>query len=145
MKILHVIPLNSKGEMPIYEPGLKELVTKNLQNGNLKFTSSLEEGVNNAEIIFICVGTPMDIDGRADLKYVYQVSEEIAKCMKEPKIISITIAKRFNGIKIRSKLCNPPLSTFSQFMLIVIFCLLRQHGVNYRTSRSLTLLIGAIT
>jgi UDPglucose 6-dehydrogenase len=86
---LQKLEMIQNGEMPIYEPGLKELVTKNLQNGNLRFTSSLEEGVNNAEIIFICVGTPMDIDGRADLRYVYQVSEEIAKHMKEPKIISI--------------------------------------------------------
>jgi len=78
-----------KGEMPIYEPGLKELVLKNIEAGRLKFASSIEEGIKDAEIIFICVGTPMDIDGRADLKYVYQVADEIAKHMKEPKIISI--------------------------------------------------------
>lgn len=78
-----------KGEMPIYEPGLKELVLKNIEAGRLKFASSIEEGIKDAEIIFICVGTPMDLDGRADLKYVYQVADEIAKHMKEPKIISI--------------------------------------------------------
>lgn len=78
-----------RGEMPIYEPGLKELVLKNIQNGKLKFTNQIEEGIREAEIIFICVGTPMDIDGRADLKYVFQVADEIAIHMKEPKIISI--------------------------------------------------------
>lgn len=78
-----------KGDMPIYEPGLKELVLKNLENGNLKFSSNIEEGIENSDIIFICVGTPMDTDGRADLKYIYIVADEIAKYMKSPKIISI--------------------------------------------------------
>jgi len=78
-----------RGEMPIYEPGLKELVLKNIENGKLKFSNSLKDGINDAEIIFICVGTPMDLDGRADLKYIYQVADEIATHMKEPKIISI--------------------------------------------------------
>ncbi len=78
-----------KGEMPIYEPGLKDLVLKNLNSCNLKFTSSIEEGIQEAEIVFICVGTPMDLDGRAELKYIYQVADEIAKYMKDSKIISI--------------------------------------------------------
>ena len=78
-----------KGIMPIYEPGLKELVLKNIENGKLKFANTIAEGIKDAEIIFICVGTPMDIDGRADLKYIYQVADEIAKNIKEPKIISI--------------------------------------------------------
>jgi len=78
-----------RGEMPIYEPGLKELVLKNISNGNLKFTNSIKDGIQEAEIIFICVGTPMDLDGRADLKYIYEVADEISKHLNEPKIISI--------------------------------------------------------
>jgi UDPglucose 6-dehydrogenase len=77
------------GVMPIFEPGLKELVEKNIASGNLKFTSNLEEGIDNSELIFICVGTPMSQDGNADLKYIYQVADEIALVMKSPKIISI--------------------------------------------------------
>jgi len=77
------------GEMPIFEPGLQELVAKNISNGNLRFTTSLEEGISEAEVIFICVGTPMGEDGSADLKYIFQVAEEIALKMKSPKIISI--------------------------------------------------------
>lgn len=83
------IKMIESGQMPIFEPGLKELVAKNINNGNLKFTNSLSEGISEAEIIFICVGTPMGEDGSADLKYIYQVAEEIALNMKSPKIISI--------------------------------------------------------
>jgi len=83
------IKMIESGEMPIFEPGLKELVQKNLSNGNLKFTTSLADGISDAEIIFICVGTPMGDDGSANLTYIYQVAEEIALNMKSPKIISI--------------------------------------------------------
>jgi UDPglucose 6-dehydrogenase len=83
------IKMIESGVMPIFEPGLKELVAKNIDNGNLKFTNSLSEGISDAEIIFICVGTPMGEDGSADLKYIYQVADEIALNMKTPKIISI--------------------------------------------------------
>lgn len=78
-----------QGEMPIYEPGLQELVLKNISNGRLKFSTNIEEGVDFADIIFICVGTPMGDDGRANLTYVYQVAQDIAKYMNSPKIISI--------------------------------------------------------
>jgi len=83
------IRMIESGSMPIFEPGLKELVAKNISNGNLKFTNSLSDGISDAEIIFICVGTPMGEDGSADLKYIFQVAEEIALNMKTPKIISI--------------------------------------------------------
>ena len=83
------IKMIESGLMPIFEPGLKELVAKGISSGNLKFTNSLKDGVSDAEIIFICVGTPMGDDGSADLKYIYQVADEIALEMKTPKIISI--------------------------------------------------------
>jgi len=84
------IKMIANGEMPIYEPGLKELVSKNIQNGNLNFTTSLKEGIKDADVIFICVGTPMSDDGSADLKYIYQVAEEIASNLLEAgKIIAI--------------------------------------------------------
>lgn len=83
------IEMIEKGDMPIYEPGLKELVEKNLNNKNLRFTTNIEEGIDNSDIIFICVGTPMSESGNADLKYIFQVAEDISKYMKTPKIISI--------------------------------------------------------
>ena len=68
-----------KGDIPIYEPGLDELVVKNVNAGRLHFTTSLEECLNDQEIIFSAVGTPPDEDGSADLKYVLQVAKTIGQ------------------------------------------------------------------
>jgi UDPglucose 6-dehydrogenase len=70
------------GDMPIYEPGLKELVAKNVREKRLSFSTSLKEGMKDAEAIFIAVGTPSRRgDGHADLSYVYQAAEDIAREM----------------------------------------------------------------
>ena len=68
-----------QGKMPIYEPGLDELVTKNYAAGRLHFTTSLESVLNEQDIIFSAVGTPPDEDGSADLKYVLQVARTIGR------------------------------------------------------------------
>ncbi len=69
----------SRGEMPIYEPGLEALVTKNVRAGRLNFTSRLDAVAHEAGLIFLAVGTPMRRgDGYADLSYVYGAIEEIA-------------------------------------------------------------------
>ena len=71
-----------KGEIPIYEPGLDELVTRNHANGRLRFTQDLVEGITGCDCVFICVGTPpRPEDGHADLKYVYQAAKDIAGAM----------------------------------------------------------------
>jgi len=77
----------NRGEIPIYEPGLEELVKKNVRAGRLSFTTSIKEGVSNSEIIFIAVNTPPKPDGDADLCYVEAVSREVAQTMKGYKII----------------------------------------------------------
>jgi UDPglucose 6-dehydrogenase len=77
----------NNGIMPIYEPGLTELVERNVKAGRLKFTTSYEEGLTNAEFVFICVGTPEGVDGEADLKYVRKAAETIAKTMDHPLIV----------------------------------------------------------
>ena len=59
-----------KGIIPIFEPGLENMVKKNVKNENLFFTTSLEKALNKSEIAFIAVGTPMGEDGSADLQYV---------------------------------------------------------------------------
>ena len=59
-----------RGEIPIYEPGLDELVLKNVKAGRLRFTTSLESVLNDQQIVFSAVGTPPDEDGSADLKYL---------------------------------------------------------------------------
>ena len=65
------------GEIPIYEPGLDDLVLKNVKAGRLKFATSLADVLNEQEIVFSAVGTPPDEDGSADLKYVLQVAKTI--------------------------------------------------------------------
>ena len=67
------------GVIPIYEPGLDELVKKNIKAGRLKFSTSLADVLNDQEVVFTAVGTPPDEDGSADLKYVLQVAKTIGE------------------------------------------------------------------
>ena len=76
-----------QGDIPIYEPGLDELVLKNIKAGRLKFTTSLAEILNEQQIVFSAVGTPPDEDGSADLKYVYQVAETIGECLNKYVVV----------------------------------------------------------
>jgi len=71
----------SKGECPIYEPGLEELLRRNLRDGRLSFTTDYAEGMQGVEIAFIAVGTPPGENGQADVKYVLAAAETIAKHM----------------------------------------------------------------
>jgi UDPglucose 6-dehydrogenase len=77
------------GRIPIYEPGLGELVHRNQRDGRLVFTTSLEEGLSEAEIVFIAVGTPQARHGGADLSGVWGVGRQIAATLRAPKIIVI--------------------------------------------------------
>lgn len=82
------------GENPIYEPGLSEMLKRNIQARRLHFTTDKAAAYRDAQIIFICVGTPSDTDGSADLKYVLRVAEDIAAVLDElgpnqkPKVIA---------------------------------------------------------
>ncbi|PHS53553.1 MAG: UDP-glucose 6-dehydrogenase [Lutibacter sp.] len=76
-----------KGVIPIYEPGLEPMVLKNLQSGNLSFSTNLNSIAFDAEIVFIAVGTPMDEDGSADLQYVLEVAKSIGKTMHKKVIV----------------------------------------------------------
>lgn len=76
-----------KGQIPIYEPGLEELVLRNKKAGRLSFTTNLEDCIEDAEVIFSAVGTPPDEDGSADLKYVLQVAQSIGRTMNDYKLI----------------------------------------------------------
>ena len=77
----------SKGEITIYEPGLEKVFLRNLNEGRLKFTTSLEEGIKDASIIFLALPTPPGADGSADLKYVLGVSDHLGKIMTDYKVI----------------------------------------------------------
>lgn len=76
-----------QGISPVYEPGLEVLLEKNIQNGNLFFTSSLSEALQKAIIVFIAVGTPMGEDGSADLQYVLSVAKEIGNTIEKPMVV----------------------------------------------------------
>jgi len=76
-----------KGIMPIYEPGLDELVKRNVKAGRLTFTTSYEEAVKDAEYAFIAVGTPSGAGGEADLQYVAAAAASVAKAMTAPLIL----------------------------------------------------------
>jgi len=73
----------NEGECPIYEPGLTELMELNVKSGRLRFTTDKAEAYRDAEMIFICVGTPSDDEGHADLQYVFAVADDIGAVIKQ--------------------------------------------------------------
>ncbi|MGI6483831.1 MAG: UDP-glucose dehydrogenase family protein [Methanobacterium sp.] len=77
----------NRGMSTIYEPGLTEMLQKNLESGKITFTVDMNEGVNFSEVIFICVGTPQSENGKADLSQVEEVSRQIAEYMDSYKLI----------------------------------------------------------
>jgi len=76
-----------RGEIPIYEPGLADLVTKNVAAGRLSFTTSTPDGVDHGDVVFIAVPTPPNPDGSVDLKFIEKVAREIAPCINSYKVI----------------------------------------------------------
>jgi UDPglucose 6-dehydrogenase len=76
-----------QGQAPIYEPGLNEMIARNVRGGRLHFTTDYSEALQDAEYIFICVGTPSGVDGEADLQYVRMAAESVARCMTHPVIV----------------------------------------------------------
>jgi len=81
------IAMLREGRVPIYEPGLSEMILRNVSAGRLTFTTSYEEALRDAEFIFICVGTPSGVDGEADLQYVRMAAESVAQTMTRPIIV----------------------------------------------------------
>ena len=77
------IAMLNRGESPIYEPGLSEMITRNSAAGRLEFTTNKLDAYRDAEAIFICVGTPSDTDGSADLQYVLRVAGDIAEVIDQ--------------------------------------------------------------
>ena len=76
-----------KGIIPIFEPGLERMVLKNVENNSLHFSTKLNNGLKNAEVVFIAVGTPMGEDGSADLQYVLGVAKQLGQEMQKPLIV----------------------------------------------------------
>lgn len=80
-----------RGEVPIYEPGLDELVEKNVKAGRLRFTTDLSSILDDVEVVFSAVGTPPDEDGSADLSYVVNVAETVGRCMNRYIVLSLKV------------------------------------------------------
>jgi len=76
-----------KGIIPIYEPGLKEMLEKNVQAERLMFSTDPKDSIERSDVIYICVGTPQDDQGKADLKYVFAVAQTIGKYINKYKIV----------------------------------------------------------
>ncbi|MGZ3649594.1 MAG: UDP-glucose dehydrogenase family protein [Bdellovibrionota bacterium] len=101
-----------KGESPIYEPGLTELLKKNLDEGRLHFTTDLKDAVGKSQVIFLAVGTPSSVDGSADLTAVLKVAGDIASAANGFKIVvnkstvPVGTAKKVSDI-MRSKTSHP--------------------------------------
>jgi UDPglucose 6-dehydrogenase len=83
------IELLQQGKVAIHEPGLEDLVAKNMGEGRLSFSTNIEEGVKSSLVIFIAVGTPSDADGSADLKFVEEVAKEIARSIDGYKVVVV--------------------------------------------------------
>lgn len=81
------IQILKSGGIPIYEPGLEEMVSRNVEEGRLRFTTSTAEGVENSDVVFIAVPTPPQVDGSVDLSFIEKVAREIAGAMTSYKII----------------------------------------------------------
>ena len=81
------IELLKGGGMPIYEPGLREMVERNAASGRLLFTTDIKEAVEQSEVVFLAVGTPSDAEGATDLSYVFKASESIAQHLNGYKVI----------------------------------------------------------
>ncbi len=100
------------GEVPIYEPHLDVLFERNIKAGRLSFTTSLEEGLQHGQIIFLALPTPEDEDGSADLSYVLGVADDIGRLMQEYKVIvdkstvPVGTAEKVNEVILKNAKCD---------------------------------------
>lgn len=92
-----------RGELPIYEPGLAELVTKNVKAGRLRFTTSTADGVADGDVIFIAVPTPPQADGSVDLTFIEKVAREIAESLSPEYGFKVIVDKSTVPVKTGAK------------------------------------------
>ena len=89
------IAMLNRGEVPIYEPGLRDMIARNVTAGRLKFSTDKQSAYRDAQVVFICVGTPPDEDGSADVSYVLKAGEDIADVIEQlgpnvsPKLVVV--------------------------------------------------------
>ncbi len=88
-KVAEKIEMLQRGELPIYEPGLKDLLEKNVKEGRLTFSTHISEAIRNSLVVFLAVGTPSDGEGGADLSYLFSAVDQIAENLDGYKVIAI--------------------------------------------------------
>jgi UDPglucose 6-dehydrogenase len=81
------IAMLNQGEMPIYEPGLEEMVARNMADQRLCFTTDVEDAVSRSEVVFICVGTPPKENGEPDMRYVEEAAKSVARALNRYKVV----------------------------------------------------------
>jgi UDPglucose 6-dehydrogenase len=105
------------GEVPIYEPGLDELISRNVAEERLSFSTDLDDAVRKSDILFVAVGTPQDEDGSADLTHVLEVARSIGRAMNGPKVIvnksTVPVGTAARVRKVISELTGQPFSVVS--------------------------------
>jgi UDPglucose 6-dehydrogenase len=106
----------SSGQITIYEPGLEKLFERNIKEGRLHFTTSLEEGIQGAQIIFLALPTPPGEDGSADLKYILGVAADLGKLLK-PDDFKVIVDKSTVPVGTAEKVRNTILNSFNEFTL----------------------------
>ena len=77
----------NNGKIPIYEPGLDKIISKSVENSCLSFSSDVKKSIQNSDIIFLAVGTPVKNDGSSNLSYIYKASEDIGRYIDKDKIV----------------------------------------------------------
>jgi UDPglucose 6-dehydrogenase len=112
------IDMLKRGEVPIYELGLGELIQRNVKLGRLHFSTNLEEAVDRSLVIFLAVGTPEGKEGRADLSQINAVGAQIAKCMKEYKVLVIKSTVPVGTAKMLEKMVQDNLSSHVDFDVV---------------------------
>lgn len=109
----------NRGQIPIYEPGLDELVSRNKENKRISFTCNIRKAIENSKVVFIAVGTPPDKSGNADLSFVFQVAHDIAASLNEYKVIvnkstvPVGTAKKVKEIIMKNRTRDIPFSMVS--------------------------------
>ena len=98
------------GKVPIYEPGLEEVINRNVSAQRLRFTGSIKEGVDNSQIVFIAVPTPQQPDGSVDLSFIEKVAREIAGVLTSYRVI---VDKSTVPVKTGEKVREPSNATIS--------------------------------
>src|SRR5215468_5138856 len=83
------IEVLDKGQLPIYEPGLLELVQRNRREERLRFTTDFRQSLQQSSLVYIAVGTPQNADGAADLDNIWSVADQIAEAANAPKIVIV--------------------------------------------------------